>query len=238
MKNQLKLFVYALLFSALFSACSDDDDEVMPAPTLADIEIGSDNNKTGYAGGDIHIEANITAPGTIAHVRLEIHPESGSGWEFEETFTEDLAGLKNASFHEHIEIPADAATGHYHLHMVVTDEQGMIAELEEEIEVVEDATLPSISELEIEVEDEGAELHVETTVTAPNNIAAVEVEVHGDSWEKDFRFEDANMVGQSSYNFVKHIDIAAAPSGHYHLHLKVIDQAGKEKEFEGHFDKP
>jgi hypothetical protein len=31
--------------------------------------------------------------------------------------------------------------------------------------------------------------------------------------------------------------IPTAPAGHYHLHLKVTNQAGKENEFEEHFDK-
>jgi len=45
------------------------------------------------------------------------------------------------------------------------------------------------------------------------------------------------MVGEADFNFHKHLDIAAAPSGHYHVHLKVTDQAGKENEFEEHFNK-
>ncbi|WP_224995288.1 DUF4625 domain-containing protein [Cesiribacter sp. SM1] len=239
MLTNFKLYTYALLFSVLFVACSEDDDPVTPAaPTLADIEIGSDNNKTGYAGGDIHLDVAITAPGTIASVQVEIHPESASGWEFDSVYTEGFAGLRNADFHKHIDIAAEAALGHYHLHMVVTDKNGKTAEFEEDIEIVEDATLPSVSGLAIEVENEGAEIHIETVITAPNKIAEVEVEVHGNEWEESFTFTDAAMVGQTTYDFHKHIDIASAPAGHYHLHLKVTDQEGKEKEFEDHFDKP
>ncbi len=238
MKSNSKLYVCALLFPVLFAACSDDGDRVLPAaPVISNVEIGSGNNKTGYAGGDIHVDAALTAPGTIANVRVEIHPEAGAGWEFDSVYTQGLAGLKNADFHKHIDIPAEAA-GQYHFHMVVTDQNGLTAELEEEIEIVADATLPSISGLGIEVENEGAGLHIQAMITAPNRIAGVEVEVHGNAWEKEFAFTDEAMVGKVSYDLHQHLDIAAAPAGHYHLHLKVVDQAGKEKEFEGHFDKP
>ncbi|MFC3199905.1 hypothetical protein ACFOET_19960 [Parapedobacter deserti] len=37
---------------------------------------------------------------------------------------------------------------------------------------------------------------------------------------------------------VLHLDTElTAPAGHYHVRLKVVDQAGKENEFEEHFDK-
>ena len=225
-----------LLFSVLFTACSKDDDAV-PVPDLTGVEIGSDNSKIAYAGSDIHIEAQITAPGNIASVAVEIHPEAGDGWKFDSVYTTGFVGLKSAEFHKHIDIPADALTGHYHLHFVVTDQRGQKKELEAEIEIKNDPTLPSISGLELELEDEGAELHLETDVTAPNKIAKIEVEIHG-AWEKEFSFTDEAMVGQTSFHFHKHLDISAAPKGHYHVHLKVIDQAGKEKEFEDHFDKP
>ncbi|QCR21725.1 DUF4625 domain-containing protein [Pontibacter sp. SGAir0037] len=237
MKNTFKLFGYSLLLLVLLVSCNKDEDEVTPVPAFTEIEIGSNNSKIAYAGSDLHLDAAIVAPGTIASVRVEIHPESGSGWEFNEVYTEGLAGKKNADFHKHIDIPASAATGHYHFHLVVTDNLGQKAEIDEEIEIKEDATLPSISGLQIEVEDGGNEIHVETTINAPNRIAEVKVEVHG-AWEKEFEFDDAAMVGQTSYEFHKHINIAAAPAGHYHLHFTVIDQAGKEREFEGHFDKP
>jgi len=221
----------------LFAACSDDDDVLPAAPAITGVEIGSDNSKIGYAGSDFHIDAAITAPAGIAEVRVEIHPASGAGWEYDSVYTEGFAGLNNAQFHKHIDIPADAATGHYHLHLTVTDANGTKADIEEEIEIKQDATLPSISGLGIELENSGNELHLETTITAPNKIAEVSVEIHG-AWEEEYTYTDAAMVGQTTYDFHQHIDISAAPAGHYHVHLKVVDQAGKEKEFEDHFDKP
>lgn len=227
----------ALFAIVLFAACSKDEPE-LAAPSLSDIEIGSDNNKTGYAGGDIHIEAMITAPAKIASVKLSIHPETGTGWEFDSTYTEGFAGQLNAEFHKHIHIPVEAATGEYHLHFVVTDQKGKTVSLEEEIEIVLDPSLPDLSDFEVEVSSSGAELHVEGTISAPKKIAKVALEIHGGGWEKEFEYTDEAMVGKTSYDFHKHVSIADAPSGHYHVHFKIIDQAGKEREFEEHFDKP
>lgn len=236
MKTNFKALFLALSISALFAACSDDDD-VLPVapPTITGVEIGSDNSKVGYAGSDIHIDAAITAAAGIAEVRVEIHPESGAGWEYDSVYTEGFAGLNNAQFHKHIDIPADAALGHYHLHLIVTDKNGVKEDIEEEIEIKQDATLPSISGLAVELE--GNDLHLEAAIAAPNKIAEVIVEIHG-AWENEYTYTDADMVGQTAYDLHKHIDISAAPAGHYHVHIKVVDQAGKEREFEDHFDKP
>lgn len=225
-----------LLAGALFASCNDDDDVDVAAPAITGIEIGSGNNKKAQAGSDFHIEAQIVAPGDIERVQLEIHPENGSGWKLDTVYTK-LAGLKNAELHEHVDVPANATLGNYHLHLTVTDKNGKKAEIESDLEVIKDPTLPAVTGFAVEVEDAGKGLHLEAAIAAPNKIAAVTVEVHGEKWEKEFEFKDAAMVGQTAFDFHKHVDITAAPAGHYHVHLKVTDQAGKENEFEEHFDK-
>jgi hypothetical protein len=234
---KIKSIFAMLLAGSFFVSCKDDDKIDVAPPTITDVEIGSGNSKKAHAGGDFHIEVQIVAPGDIDRVELEIHPESGSGWKFDTVYTAGLAGLKNAELHEHIDVPASAAVGQYHLHLRVTDKNGNKAEIESDIEVIKDPTLPAVTGFEVEVEDAGKGLHLEAAIAAPNKIAAVTVEVHGSGWEKEFEFKDAAMVGQTTFNFHKHVDIAAAPAGHYHVHLKVTDQAGKENEFEEHFDK-
>ncbi len=237
MQPVIKFLSALCIVSLLFTACSKNKDDVPASPLVTDVEIGSGNNKIAYTGSDLHLEAQIIAPGTIANVQVEIHPVSGTGWKFDSVYVNGFQGLKNAEFHKHIDIPADAAVGFYHLHFIVTDQRGQQKKIEDEIEIKTDPTMPAISGLDLGVGDNGAELHVETVITAPNKIAQVDIEIHG-NWEKEIRYTDAAMVGQTTYNFHKHINIEDAPPGHYHVHFKVIDQAGKEKEFEDHFDKP
>ncbi|TLU96569.1 DUF4625 domain-containing protein [Dyadobacter sediminis] len=234
---QIKSMLALLLAGTLFASCNDDDDVNVAAPTLSGVEIGSGNNKQAHPGSDFHIEAQIVAPGGIERVQLEIHPVNGSGWKLDTVYTEGLAGLKNAELHKHIDVPASAALGKYDLHLTVTDKNGNKAEIGSELDVINDPSLPAVTGFAVEAEDAGKSLHLEAAIAAPNKIAAVTVEVHGEKWEKEFEFKDAAMVGQTAFDFHKHLDITAAPAGHYHVHLKVTDQAGKENEFEEHFDK-
>ena len=145
--NKKILSMLTVFAMVVFVSCSDDDD--FPAPVISNLEIGYDNNKVGYRGHELHIDANIVAEGRIDRIILEIHYEgegdhkSGQNgdhddhaWEFEHTWTE-FSGLLNTSFHEHIDIPHDAKLGDYHFHFKVIDQQGKVTDIETEFEVKE-----------------------------------------------------------------------------------------------------
>jgi len=238
MKTTKQLICLLLISASLFTACKKDKEETPSAPSIDGLEVGAGNNKTAHPGNDLHIEAQITAPGTIKDVVLDIHPKTGTGWKVNTTYTENLAGLKNAEFHKHIDVPADATLGDYHGHIKVTDENGQVTEAEFDLKVTSDPTLPSVTGFEVGLNAAGNDLHAEAKITAPNKIARVTLEVHGGNWEKEVTYTDVAMVGQTTYNLHKHVNVTGIPAGHYHVHLKVIDQAGKENEFEEHFDKP
>lgn len=137
-----------------FNACNKDDEPAKPQITLN--ELGLDNSGIGYKGSDLHIEADIVAEGKIDKVTVEIHPEGDhdgkssanilTEWEFDTVYTE-FSGLKNTTFHKHIDIPAEADTGHYHFHFIVTDLEGQQTTVEEELEVrqPDDDVAPSVS---------------------------------------------------------------------------------------------
>ncbi len=227
-----------LIVGLSFMAACKKEKQMAPKPTVTGLEVGINNSKIAHPGNDLHIEAQITAEGTIKEVVLEIHPEAGAGWKLTQTYTEGFAGQKNAEFHKHVDVPADAVLGDYHGHIKVTDQAGQVTEAEFELKITSDPTLPTVDGFEVGLNAAGNDLHVEADITAPNKIAKAVVEVHGNGWEKEVTYTDAGMVGQTAYNLHNHIDVTAAPKGHYHVHLKVVDQAGKENEFEEHFDKP
>jgi hypothetical protein len=119
--------------SVLALSCDKDDESGKPKITI--IELGYDNSKTVVAGTELHLDVEIEAPNNIKTVKLSIHGESSTAiWEFEQVYTE-YEGKKNIDFHKHIDIPAEAAVGHYHLHIEVTDLKGYSAEAEDEIEI-------------------------------------------------------------------------------------------------------
>lgn len=153
-----RIFLIAIAFTAsLFLTSCDKDDESNPKPVVTLTELGYENSKIGYAGTDLHIEADIVAEGTIDKVSIEIHPEGEhekstseildeGEWEVDTTYTK-FSGLKNTTFHEHLDIPVYADTGHYHFHITVTDMDGQQTTVEEEIEIQQpdDPVAPEIS---------------------------------------------------------------------------------------------
>lgn len=231
----LNSFVLAMIVLIGISSCKKDD-QVVIKPTITDLEVGHENNKTGYPGHDIHLEAEIFAPGKIKDISIEIHSaEHEEGWSLNKTFTQGYTGSKNVDFHEHIDIPEDAAPGEYHLHIVVTDQEGNATKEESDLILIVDPDLPSIAGLKVKYEGNG-QLHVEGKITASNILKEINIEVHGKSYEKNFSVS-GSYQGVKTFDLHEHIDISDAPHGHYHIHIKIEDVSGKEIEFEDHFDK-
>lgn len=236
MMKTSKFLIMLAVIAAFFSACKKDP--IIEMPVIGDMEVGSANSKLAYPGTDIHIEAALLAAETITTVKLEITPvEPVTGWRFTKEFTEGYAGTKNAEFHEHLDVPADAPLGKYRIVLTLTDGKGQVVKAESDLELKYDPTLPKATDFTLEVENAN-ELHVEAKINAINKIARVVVEIHGGTYEKQVEYTDAAMVGTTSFDFHKHIDITSVPKGHYHVHLLIVDKANKENEFESHFDKP
>lgn len=152
-----KLFLPLLVITTIIFMSSCKKDEI-DKPEILNFELGYENSGIGYLGADLHIEAEIIAKGKIDKVILEIHHEGEHGkksisivfheeeWEVDTTYTK-FRGLKNTSFHEHIDIPLWAETGEYHFHMKVIDMEGNVAEKAAELEIKapEDNQAPAIT---------------------------------------------------------------------------------------------
>ena len=127
-----------LTVAFVFSSCKKDD-EMPDKPIITLTEVGHDNSRHAHPGHDMHLEADVLADGLISRIDIEIHQESGIGFEIEKAYTDGkYIGVKNIEFHEHIDIPADAPLGEYHLHFTVTDKEGQQTTAECHIEIVED----------------------------------------------------------------------------------------------------
>lgn len=104
------------------------------SPVIKITEAGENNSKTAVVGEEMHLEAEISAPQKIAEIEVELH-NTAAGYEKVFKFTGKYVGEKSAHFHEHLEIPADAPAGEYHIHFTVTDAEGNSTT--EEVEGVE-----------------------------------------------------------------------------------------------------
>ena len=142
--NILKVFVI-LAIAIVTLSCSKDDEVKMPE--ILEFELGHNNSKTVRAGSHLHIDAEILAENRIDVIEIDIHYEgehvkslriagADHGWEFEISY-DKFRGLKNTTFHEDIDVPADARPGEYHFHFKVIDMEGYTASFEDDLIVLE-----------------------------------------------------------------------------------------------------
>ena len=252
MKQLKHAFLISILGLFLVS-CQDDEDVTFDAPVISNFEFGNggthSTDGTAYRGSDIHIEAEILAEATVASITVSIHGHDivvGEGeeeWDFSHTYTDDKYLVRNPTLHEHIDIPATAPAGEYHVTMEVTDEAGQTTEVEGHLEVMASV---SISEFHMdEAVVRGDDFHVEFMIHAVNGIHQITVDVHGHGitpgageaeWDFEKTFEEG-YHGLTEAEFHEHIDVpATAPAGEYHITFTVEDEDGNIHEFEAHLD--
>ncbi|HMR85365.1 MAG TPA: DUF4625 domain-containing protein [Niabella sp.] len=215
------LFIIGFLFS-----CKKENNGTLK-PEVVIKEVGVGNSKIAYPGNSLHLDADITAPGKIGSIKLQITLASTNyGWDFVKTYTEGYAGAKNTNFHVDVEVPENATAGQYNLLLIVTDEQGEKTQKKAGFEIVKDATLPVANNAQAKLN--GDMLNVTANISAPNKIAKIAIEVQSPAWTKAFDYTDADLVGQTTYSISKNIDMSQAPNGHYHVNIFITDQAGKK----------
>ncbi|WP_343321008.1 DUF4625 domain-containing protein [Sphingobacterium multivorum] len=132
-RNIRFFFLLSTILFGFLSSCKKDNEEIpaLAKPQISALEIGSGNNKTVQAGSDLHLEGDILAEALIAKIEIEVHQEGSGQYKFTKAYTDGkYIGVKNATFHEHIDVPADAPAGAYHFHFTVTDKAGNTTTIE------------------------------------------------------------------------------------------------------------
>lgn len=162
-----------LILSALaFASCETEENTAKPVIDLT--EVGLQNSKTATIGSDLHLAAEILAEGRIHTLTVELHAEDNSDHSLDTIYTE-FAGLKNTSFHKHIDIPTDFTPGDYHLHLIVTDQQGQqsVAESELSLQLPSDAVAPivQITSHPIENQSYGMGQHIQLSGIVTDNLS-------------------------------------------------------------------
>jgi hypothetical protein len=228
-----------------FSSC--DKDESKPAkPVVIITEVGSHDAPEGKvtAGTKLHLEAEIIAEGLIARIDVEIHQEEDGNFEIEESYTDGkYIDVKNADFHEHIDIPADAPEGEYHLHLTVTDKTGQTTTAESELIIETPPVNISIESLTFGAGHDFPDNRIGYIDTAPvieavsinaeNGIERIFAELHSEGETTAFELDTTySYNGETELtDFHKHVSIPGnTPPGDYHLHFRVYDKTGKSLE--------
>lgn len=248
MKKNLVLAVVLLLGLCMFtfSSCDNDNEkEGVGKPIVNLNEVGEENNKTGIAGSDLHLEGEITAENLIKRIDIEIHQEDGSDFKIEKSFTEGkYIGVKNTHFHEHIDIPSEAPAGKYHLHFTVTDQMGQTETKESELTVKAAAAHITVEDLKFGASHDfsdnkigyvGTKPMVSAHVKAENGLEKITVFIHNEEGTPSFELDTTyTFNGEKEWGTEgqhKHIAIPDnAPAGDYHMHLNVYDKKGEVSE--------
>ncbi len=155
--NTFKAFLIAITFASGLFFTSCEKDEKVAKPVIAIQELGKGdshgNDHIAIVGSDLHIEVDVVAEGKIDRIQVRIHPEGEhheegehEEWEIDTTYTK-FSGLKNTTFHEHLDIAFEAEPGEYHFDFIVTDMEGnqSSAEADLVIQLPDDAIAPVIS---------------------------------------------------------------------------------------------
>lgn len=235
-KNRISILCAFVLVQILFVACKKNETAAPSEIKIEDLEIGTGNSKIGYPGESFHIETNIIAATKLENVKLQITSKNPTmGWSFSQTYIDGFNGVKNANFHKDIPIGTNAVAGVYQLLLIVKDQNGTSKTIEDSFEIIKDTTLPTLSNTQIK--HNSGVLNLTTNVAAPNKIADINIEVQSAAWTRNFNYTDADLVGKTSYALNKNIDMSEAPNGHYHVNIRVTDQAGKNRFSQYHLDK-
>lgn len=139
--------ILAALVIIFLNSCKKDD-ELVAKPVISEIELGMGNSHIGVIGSDLHVEAEVTAEAKISKIEVLIHQEENNdAWTSDSVYTE-FVGLKNTTFHKHIDIPLTVDAGTYCFHFIVTDEDGQQSSIEIEdltIQAPSDSVAPTIT---------------------------------------------------------------------------------------------
>lgn len=143
MNSKQIIFLVSLFLGIVLISCDDEESNEL---TISDMELGTSNSHIGIVGSDLHIEAEILAEANIKTIDVQIYNDDADGWAFDSSFTEFM-GLKNTTFHKHVDISSEADTGAYTFLFTVTDQLGaqVVEEIELDVQYPNDTIAPVIS---------------------------------------------------------------------------------------------
>lgn len=113
--------------------------QILDPITIDEISI----DETVQRGDEMHTEFMINAVNGIESITVDIHSHDltpGEGeeeWDYENVFTGSYQGLTETEFHEHIDVPATAPAGEYHMMITIEDANGNTLEYETHVDITE-----------------------------------------------------------------------------------------------------
>ncbi|MBP7210539.1 MAG: DUF4625 domain-containing protein [Bacteroidia bacterium] len=263
MNTKVLLVTFATVTGLFLTSCNNDDDP-FAKPVISELELGLSNSKIGIIGSDLHVEAEVTAEAKISKIEVLIHQEDNSdGWTSDSVYNE-FEGLKNTTFHKHIDIPLTVAAGTYCFHFIVTDESGQQSSIEIEdltIQAPTDAVAPTITITSTPTDNQsfsiGQTISISGSVSDDMALGGIYIGlVRVDQALTDANVNDGNTITllhnhdfstPTSYSFSANIVVGAATDnnitpkaaiwtpGNYYIVVKSKDSFGGNWTFSNHY---
>lgn len=234
---------------AVFSACEDDEVVDTTAPTLV-----VEHSEVVAPGGEFDLDLQLEDDLALGEVRVDIHNDfdahehgrlNAVPFEYTNVF-DGMRGKKTFPLHEHIDIPANAATGPYHVSITYFDNAGNEGVLYVgSFEIADPAQSPSITILPAsgELEPNADKiLALEGTIEDGDGLDEVHImviEEHEEeaagrlASETPLYNQDWELAGATSFDLATDItpaiDLSTAPAGHYELRIMARDMLGNVK---------
>lgn len=234
MKKKFFIGAMALLsvFTMALTSCDNDDDPTTNGNIeFKDMEFGHDNEKVGTIGDDLHLECKITSSSKITGINVTLVKDANNN--VEKSYTNNkYIGVKNTTFHEHLDLPETLTEGEYECTITVTNAEGAVKSIKEKITLkkkIVDPNAPKIENLKVNTMEgtPNGKLTITANIETKDPVDEIEIEFHGD---KEHEMEVDGFKGKSgSFTFTKEITIPAeCQAGEYHIHFTVKDDKGRE----------
>ncbi|KXX70545.1 DUF4625 domain-containing protein [Flammeovirga sp. SJP92] len=148
--KKLRLIYIALIL--LFLSCNQEDEQSSNL-RIEDLKYGRGttghgDNQIGYAGVDLHLEAQVYGDDVASEVYVTVESLTDTSF-IKFDYSRYYEGRRNTFIHEHPVIPTYFDTGAYHLELTVIDKKG-----EKAVEGGELIIVPVIQFLDVELEGE------------------------------------------------------------------------------------
>lgn len=156
MKKTVITAISTLLMLSAFYACDNNDDDKSAKPTITYLSPEKDAHY--HLGDNLEVASTIKSEAGIREIKIDIHygeghshDENGEGHEdhdhddivdgnawTESTIITEAENKMEYNLTKNYTIPADAAVGHYHVGILVTDKENQEVKEYRTIEIAKD----------------------------------------------------------------------------------------------------
>ncbi|MCL7987201.1 DUF4625 domain-containing protein [Sphingobacterium sp. lm-10] len=204
---------------------------------ISNLRINQNKEAEIGIGQTAMVQADIALEHGIADVAFELKNSAGVPIDTIWSSLDDADGQTKYAVSQEIQIPVTLRPGKYWLILSVEDTHSDIKRDSISLNLVLDNTIPIVGDLDVGINKNGSDLHLEAELTAVKKIDRVEVLIKGANWSKDISFDKASIKDQLSTTFHEHVHVSDAPSGAYTVFLTLYDQQGRMAKVEGSFRK-